>query len=56
MKKFAITVQRIECRSNIFEVEADNWDEAEEKAVTEACDHNFLDARIDDVEYEVGVP
>lgn len=39
--KYNVTVKRVEQREHTFEVDADSPEEAEEKALESACDHDF---------------
>lgn len=50
MKKFTVTVTRISYSSKEIEVEAENEDDAKEKALDEAGDHEFSEK---DADYKV---
>lgn len=51
--KYSVTVRRTASYLLAFEVEAANEEEAQEKALEIAGDHNFSDGKESGVEYEV---
>ena len=51
MKTFSVEIERISYASSTFEVEAENEDEAIEKALIEAGNYSFSEYNAD---YEVG--